>query len=123
MMRLIVPASMDAVIQNFDRSTDPLTIPDVQQALTQERAALEKVGDAENLGAWREILAFSLTEGAGPSPWGTYFCPLGSISNDAGETVYFPDVSLADATVLAHWTARATTTHNPVLRARYADLV
>jgi hypothetical protein len=123
---LDVPPAIDAVIQRFDRAAEPFTVSDVQQALTTERAALGKLSDAAHLGAWSERLAFSLIDGrtyAGPSPWGTHFCPLATMMNEAGETLYSPDISGADATIVAHWSCRARSVSNPVLLARYADLI
>jgi hypothetical protein len=122
---LAIPAPIEAVVQKFEQATAPFTVMDVQQALSQARRSLDKLSEAENCGAWSEILAFSLTEGrdyAGPSPWGTFFCPLGSVERD-GNTIYFPDIDDADAPVIAHWTNRAKTVVHPVLKARYADLV
>ena len=123
---LDIPPAIDAVIQRFDRAPEPFTVSDVQQALTTERVALGKLGEAEQLGAWSELLAFSLIDGrtyAGPSPWGTHFCPLATSTNEAGETLYSPDISGADATIVAHWSDRARSVSSPVLLARYADLV
>ena len=124
-MALTVPASMEAVIQDFDRSACPFDVHAVQQGLATARAALGQVSDAENIGAWSEVLAFTLVEGrnyGGPSPWGTYFCPFMSVENAAGETVYQPDISKADGAVVDHWRWRARSLVSPVLRARYADL-
>jgi lysyl-tRNA synthetase class 1 len=125
-MALTVPASIEAVIQDFDRSACPFDVHAVGQALATARTALGQVGDAENIGAWSEVLAFTLAEGrsyGGPSPWGTYFCPFMSVKNAAGETVYQPDISKADGAVVDHWRERARSLANPALRARYADLV
>src|SRR5690242_7884795 len=108
MPELTVPAAIEAVIKKFDQAAEPFTVFDVQQAL--ERTSVQNLSEGEKLGAWSEVLAFSLTEGrdyAGPSPWGTYFCPVASGTNKEGKIVYFPDISQADATIVAHWAYRA----------------
>ena len=36
---------------------------------------------------------------------------------------YIPDIKLADETVVSHWGERSRETTNPIMCARYADLV
>jgi hypothetical protein len=121
---LVVPASVEAVIAEFDSRGDPYTCMDVESALSAARTALEAPTAQENAGAWAEVLAFGL---AGTEhfekPWGTYFGPMGSGTRADGEIVFFPDVRQADAAILNHWKSRARTTAAPVLAARYNDLV
>lgn len=120
---LIVPPSIDAVLDEFNARSDPYTVGNVHSAICAARKALEAPTSAENTGAWAEVLAFGLagTE-HNEKPWGTYFGPMGSGTRN-GETVYFPDASEADATILAHWKGRARSVTSPVLTARYNDLV
>src|SRR5882724_10987627 len=99
-MPIVTPAAVEAIIQQFENTADPFTVFDVQQALGKARRDLDQPSEAENFGAWSEILAFSLTDKtsfAGPSPWGTFFCPMGSMENKEGKTQYFPDITAATA--------------------------
>lgn len=122
-MDLIVPAPIEAVIAKFDQATEPFNEHDVKQALLSAREALGKLEEAENLGAWAEVLAFALTEHRhGPSPWKTHFGPFGSFTQENGERQYSPDIAGTDAEVVAHWARRAASCAHPVLKARYADL-
>lgn len=119
-----IPASVDEVIKNFDQAKEPFTIGDVHQELSKARNGLHDPGEAENLGSWAEVCAFALTSrNSGESPWGTYFGPMGSWSDDTSKTTYCPDIVHANAEVLAHWAKRARDVRNPILKSRYADLV
>lgn len=123
---LVLPAAIEAVIQSFVHSNVSFTVLDVQQALGKARGSLENPTEAESFGAWVEVLAFAFLDGRsymGPSPWGTFFCPMGATTDKEGNTVYLPDIYDADNRVIAHWTDRANTVTHPVLKARYADLV
>lgn len=122
---LVVPVAVEAVIQSFEHSNVPFTVLDVQQALGKARVSLENPGEAESFGAWAEVLAFSFVDGRsyfGPSPWGTFFCPMATTTDEDGNTVYRPNIYDADSRVIAHWIERANTVTHPVLKARYADL-
>jgi lysyl-tRNA synthetase class 1 len=123
-MALAVPPSIETVISGFERAQAPFTVFDVQHALSNARAALENPTESENLGAWAEVLAFSLAESRmQASPWGTYFAPMGTATDRDGNTIYFPEIKGADPQVVGHWAHRAHTTTQPVLQGRYADLV
>jgi lysyl-tRNA synthetase class 1 len=114
---------VETVIQDFDRNHVPFSEHQVQQALTQARASLHEPSESENRGAWAEVLAFSLLDTRlTSSPWGTYFAPMGSGTDQEGKAFYFPDIAGADQSVVEHWSARAKTLTNSILVARYADL-
>lgn len=93
--------------------------------------ALRRVGDThkdmtreESKGYHAEWAAFMFIERPdGDSVWGTYFAPMGSWTQEDGTDFYSPDVKNLDAEVLAYWENRAKSVHDPVMRARYADLV
>lgn len=122
---LVVPVNIDAVIEVFDQRTDAFTCFEVSSALKAERTKLHAPTQAQNQGAWSEVLAFALAAGAehNEKPWDTYFGPMGSWRRDDGQIVYAPDARQADAGILAHWKKRAQTVRAPVLAARYNDLV
>lgn len=120
--QLTIPASIEAVIAEFDAQVGGYDCGTVHSALCAARATLGTPTPEESAGAWSEVLAFGL---AGTEhfekPWGTYFGPMGSGTRN-GETVYFPDVRQANAAVLSHWKERARAVRAPVLAARYNDL-
>jgi lysyl-tRNA synthetase class 1 len=120
---LIIPAAIEAVIQDLERAAAPFDEHGVQQVLSKARGTLQNPSESENFGAWAETLAFALVDTRmHTSPWRTYFGPMGSGTDKDGQLVYFPDIAGADAQVIAHWSARAKTVTHPILKARYADL-
>jgi len=122
--KLVVPASIEEIIQRLDASAEPLRELTVAEELKKARQALDNPSKAEALGAWAEVLAFALsTWNAGVSPWNTYFGPMATTVDKAGKTHYFPDITGTPSEVLDHWMERATSLNHPVLTARYADLV
>ena len=121
---LLIPPLIDEVIQRFDQSHAPFTVHNVDQALSKARRELQNPTETENFGAWTEILAFALVGNrTDTSPWGTYFSPLASGTDEDGKLFYSPDIADANADVIQHWTERVERITHPVLRARYADLV
>jgi hypothetical protein len=122
-MKPVIPPTIEAVIANFDQGDGPIDELQVKAALAAARQELVNPSDAENLGAWAEVLAFALVETRQhSSPWNTYFGPIGSGTKENGEPFYSPDIAGTDAEVVAHWIARAQSIKHPVLKARYADL-
>ena len=120
---LVVPSNVEAAIHAFDGRSTPFTEIDVKQALVAARELLQQPTEAENLGAWSEILAFALVGSrTGASRWGTYFSHGASGTDQAGNTVYLPDIEGTPSSVIDHWAARADSVVHPILKARYADL-
>jgi lysyl-tRNA synthetase, class I len=121
---LTIPTTIEEVIANYDTREETFSCMEVQSDLSVARQALQSPTADEDKGAWAELLAFSL---AGTEhyekPWGTYFGPMGSGTRADGTIVYFPDTTEADASILAHWKARAASCKAPALTARYSDLV
>ena len=121
---IAVPSSVEEVIQGFDKATKPVSVHDVQAALSKARQALKDPGESDNFAAWAEILAFSLVDNrTSASPWGTFFAPMGSGTDKDGTVFFSPDIADANAAVIDHWAKRARSISHPVLKARYADLV
>lgn len=123
MTNLVVPSTIETIIAEFDNAGAPLDEHQVKQAVAAARQALVNPGEAENLGAWAEVLAFALVGTRHhSSPWNTYFGPIGSGMKENGEPFYSPDIAGSDAEVIPHWVQRARSVKHPVLKARYADL-
>lgn len=120
---LAIPPQVEEVIQSFEQADAPFTVRDVHQALARARHEYQDPSSAEAFGAWAETLAFALVGRAGASPWGTFFGPVGSETDEEGRRFYFPDIADATADVVAHWADRARSLTHPILRSRYADLV
>lgn len=54
--------------------------------------------------------------------WEMYWQPLSSAIDKQGRNHFYPDAADVDAEIVLEWSARAQSTHHPLLRARYADL-
>ena len=64
---LVVPSEIEQVIQQYEKLEEPFVEHDVQSSLNKARKALNKPSDAENLGAWAEVLAvMALLETSAP---------------------------------------------------------
>lgn len=72
-----------------------------------------------------ELMAFEFTEAYADSKtgWGTYYGPA-MVNSNGKENVYeFPSIRHIDHNMLEYWSARSNQTTNPVMKARYLDLV
>jgi len=119
-----VPAAIEAIIAEHDGRSGVVEELALQGALAKARSELKDPTEKQNLGAWLEIMSFSLMAARhAPSPWGTYFSPMMSGSRNDGTPFYSPDIADAPSSVVDHWTARLKSVKHPVLRARYADLL
>lgn len=122
MPALIVPTSLEEIVQRYDAKEEPFNEFTIGGELKTARGALVEPCDAENLGAWSEVLAFALTTGQHENPWNSYFAPMGSGTDAEGKKHYFPDIAGTPPDAVAHWAARARSLNHPFLKARYADL-
>ena len=120
---LVVPISLEEIVQNYDAKEEPFTDFDIGGALKSARNDLVNPSEPENNGAWAEALAFALATGDHhENPWNSYFGPMASGTDSQGATVYFPDIIGTPAETIAHWAASARSLKHPLLKARYADL-
>ncbi len=119
---MLVPEAIEAIIADFDRKIEPISTHDVQSALSSARTKLAE--KTATRGGWADLVAFTLqTMQSDHQPWRTYFGPMGSSQDKEGKVYYFPDPRDLGVDILDHWEVRAETLINPVLRARYADLI
>ncbi|AEG58217.1 DUF4209 domain-containing protein [Sinorhizobium meliloti] len=117
-----VPESIEVLIAEFDRQMEPLDTHTVQAALSSARTKLaEKIPTGD---AWADLVAFALQVAQEEHlPWNTYFGPMGSCKYKDGSVSYSPDPRDITPEIVDHWEQRADVLTNPVLKARYADLV
>ena len=120
---LVVPETIEEIIAKFDLQTTAFTLHDMQAELSSARQKLETLTPEQSLGAWSEVLAFTLVENSGEKVWGTFFGPLATGTNGDGTPFVAPDIAEANGDIVAHWKFRAESVVHPLLKSRYADLV
>ena len=62
------------------------------------------------------------TTPADRGPWDSYFGPMSSGVDQAGNEFHIPDAKQIELEVIEYWKLRAEQTPHPILRARYSDL-
>jgi len=124
-MEFIVPESVKRVLGEFEARQQGFHEFDLSHAIENLAKQSVTLPDAERRGVWVEMIAFQLME---PSktpqqPWNSVFAPMASMRTQNGEDRYIPDIKSADESVIFHWAERSRETTNPIICARYADLV
>lgn len=115
--------TVDQVLDRFDvltnKSFDEL---DVRSAL-QTLIAKDTAQDSLQLQA--ESMAFNVSENYQnqPNGWGTYFGPMIVWRNEDGSMTESPSINFINPEMIDYWEQRGNKTVNPILRARYFDLV
>ena len=73
---------------------------------------------------WEQI-AFDFTENYPDDKlgWGTYFGPLFVLPNEEGKMVEYPSIQKLTPEIISYWEQRANESDNPILKARYSNLV
>jgi len=121
-----IPEWVQKVVVSFETREEPFQEIEIAEALGRTNKSR---GDTYNdkdeaRGLLSEWTAFEFGEGrTHNSPWGTYFGPMMTLRDQNGTEIHSPDIKRLDGEFVAHWERRATECPNPVMRARYADLV
>jgi lysyl-tRNA synthetase class 1 len=119
-----LPAWIEKVLAEYEAKTTPHNEIEISDALLTERKGMGNLSDEDYRALLAEHSAFQFIENEDEkSVWGTYFAPIAEFGRTDGSTVRSPDIKTLDQETLEHWRDRAKTTKNPVMRARYADLV
>jgi len=119
-----IPEWVQKVLSSFEDRTEPYQEVEISDALHAVRKGQGDVADGDSKGFIAEWSAFLFMERRGKdSVWGMYFAPFMSTKGSDGSDLFSPDIKNLDADVVGHWEERARTCGNPVMRARYSDLV
>jgi hypothetical protein len=119
-----IPDWVQSIVHGYEEEEKPFQESEISSALG--KAAREK-GDLTNVdqrGLLSEWSAFGF--GANRltvSVWGIFFSPMMTLKKPDDTSFHSPDIRELDAEIIAHWEERAKSCTNPVMRARYADLV
>jgi lysyl-tRNA synthetase class 1 len=118
------PEWVEKVLSTFEDRAEPLQEVEIADALGAIRKSKGDLSDEDWKGFMAESSAFLFMERHGnDSLWGTHFGPFMSAKQSDGTDFFSPDIKNLDARTVAHWERRAGTCRNPVMRARYSDLV
>jgi hypothetical protein len=121
---LKIPGWAETVLSSFEHPTAPYHEVEIADALNAARKGQGDLSDEDFKGFTAEWSAFLFSDRRdGDSVWHTYFAPMLSAKTNDGADFFSPDIKNLDSDAVAHWEERANTCTNPVMRARYADLV
>jgi hypothetical protein len=119
-----IPDWVQSVLKDFENRTGAHSELQIVDALDHARKTQGDLSDEDFKGYVAEQSAFMFaTRPDGDSPWGTYFAPLMTTRRNNGTELRTPDVADLGADVVNHWEQRAQAVKDPVMKARYADLV
>ena len=118
------PEWVQKVLSTFEDRKEAFQEVEIAEALGAVRKSQGDLSDEDWKGFMAESSAFLFMERQGSDAvWGTYFGPIMSAKQSDGTDFFSPDIKNLDADIVAHWEQRAATCRNPVMRARYSDLV
>ncbi len=123
-VKLTIPDWVQEVLSDYDGRTSPHNEVQIADALDAARKDKGNLSDED----WKGFLAvrsgFMFIERPDEdSVWGTYFAPMAVFTKDDGKELRVPDVEELDADTVTSWEQGAKSASNPLMRARYADLV
>jgi hypothetical protein len=118
------PKWVTEIVAEFEKRTKAFMEVEIHDALGQGRKREAVMDDADFEGFRAEACAFGFYERRSKdSIWGTYFAPIFTATRVDGSKVVAPDIKDLNTDVIRYWEKRAQECLNPVMRARYADLV
>jgi Domain of unknown function (DUF4209) len=115
--------SLRDILDAFDNSTDPITEYSVSDKIREISKTGDKTPRSEEHVA--EAMTFGFCENCQSQEdgWGTYFGPAAVYRNNDGTTTVVPNINQVTPAIIHYWSQRAEEAKNPILKARYADLV
>jgi hypothetical protein len=123
-VKMNVPDWVQEVLSTFEHSAKPHIEVDIADALRNASKAHEDMPVEDFKGYHAEWAAFLFLERPEEdSAWGTYFAPMMTAQQEDGSEYRSPDIKNLDVEAVAYWLNRAESVRDPMMRARYADLV
>jgi lysyl-tRNA synthetase class 1 len=120
-MLLSNPEFINTILDQFDRKEETFWEVEVAEALRKAGEQHSFSDQTQRDAWWAELAAFSFSLQE-ESVWATSYGPAFETAPD-GKPEYSPDISDADSQTVEHWDIRSQQTANPILAARYSDLV
>jgi len=121
-----LPDWVQEILSGFESRTDPHSEIQISDALRRAVDAHQDMPESseEFKSYYAEWSAFSfMVRPEENSVWGTYFAPLATATRNDGSEFRSPDIANMDAAFVTHWVDRGHSVKDPVMQARYADLV
>ena len=114
---------LSAVLSTFDESATSITEGSISSAVEKIRSEADT--STPPMEWLAEVMAFQFAENYTnkETGWGTYFGPMWVVPNGNGMVSESPSIKRITPEILTYWEGRGRVARNPVLRARYADLV
>jgi hypothetical protein len=124
-MEFAVPDSVRRTLAEFEAREQGFREFGLFQAIADLAKPPANLSNAERRGLWAEATAFQFMEPdkTPKEPWNSVFAPMVTMRTQDGEDRYLPDIKSADESIISHWGERSRETTNPIMCARYADLV
>ena len=119
-----IPNWAQEILDGYARQEKPYQECEVSSALNKiakERGALSAQDQKAFFAEWAAFQFGATTRRA--SVWDTFFSPMMTLKKTDGTVFHSPDIKELDAEIIGHWESQAKNSANPVMRARYADLV
>jgi lysyl-tRNA synthetase class 1 len=121
---LKLPAWIEEILDTYDERTTPHNEVEIAEAISTVRKSKGDLSEEDFKALLAEHSAFFFIDSHGESSrWGSYFAPMAELGRADGSTLLSPDIAELDDQTLEHWRDRAKSAKNPMMRARYADLV
>lgn len=119
-----LPVWIEEVLVAYDEKTTPHNEVEIAEAISTARKSKGDLSEEDFKALLAEHSAFFFIDSHGESSrWGSYFAPMAELGRADGSTLLSPDIAELDDQTLEHWKDRAKSAKNPMMRARYADLV
>ena len=119
-----IPEWVANVLASYETRTDPHNEVQIADLLDSNRRTQGDLDDEAWRGYLAERSAFLFADRSEEdSVWETYFAPMFTATQNDGTELRVPDVKDFDLATVTYWEGRARSVQNPIMRARYADLV
>jgi lysyl-tRNA synthetase class 1 len=117
--------AVQSVLDGFESAPDTFLEVAVADSLRTASTNLEPANQGECDTRWAESAAMSFYRrpNGEASVWGTTYGPMMSATKEDGTSFYTPDIREADEATIEYWKKRSLECKQPILRARYSDLV
>jgi hypothetical protein len=121
---LKLPAWIEGILAVYDERSTPHNEVEIAEAISTARKSKGDLSEEDFKALLAEHSAIFFIESQRESSrWGSYFASMAEFTKKDGGALLSPNIAELDDQTLEHWRDRARLAKNPMMRARYADLV